>query len=77
MAWHTKNTDLFIVLQEQNWATRQTALMLLLNVLCVCVCVCVGYNIAAFTKKKCMTFFMNMDYFLSTPTYWSSPPLAR
>ncbi len=49
MAWHTKNTDLFIVLQEQNWATRQTALMLLLNVLC---CVCVGYNIAAFIKKK-------------------------
>ncbi len=41
MAWHTKNTDLFIVLQEQNCATRQTALMLLLNVLCVCVCVCV------------------------------------
>ncbi len=20
---------------------------------------------------------MTMDYFLSTPTYWSSPPLAR
>ncbi len=47
MAWHTKNTDLFIVLQEQNWATRQTALMLLLNVPCVC-----RLQYSCFYKKK-------------------------
>ncbi len=73
MAWHTKNTDLFIVLQEQNWATRQTTLMLLLNVLCVCVCVCVGYNIAAIQKKNVWLFLWIWIIFLAPPHIGLAP----
>ncbi len=38
---------------------------------------CSVYHSCFYLKKKKKTiFFMNMDYFISTPTYWSSPPLA-
>ncbi len=61
-----KISFIYFLLQNVHLFIFNTAVMLLLIVVC---------TIAALKKIK-MNFFMNMDYYLSTLTYWSSPPLA-